>query len=29
MPSLTALGARILGQYQDAYNGIKIRVADP
>ena len=27
VPSLTALGARILGQYQDAYNGIKVRVA--
>ncbi len=26
-PSLTGLGARILGQYQDAYNGIKVRVA--
>jgi subtilisin family serine protease len=27
LPSLTGLGARVLGQYQDAYNGIKIRVA--
>ena len=27
LPSLTALGARILGQYQDAYDGIKVRVA--
>jgi minor extracellular serine protease Vpr len=26
-PILAALGARILGQYQDAYNGIKVRVA--
>jgi minor extracellular serine protease Vpr len=26
LPSLTAMGARVLGQYQDAYNGIKIRV---
>ena len=25
-PSLAALGARVLGQYQDAYNGIKVRV---
>lgn len=25
-PSLAALGARILGQYQDAYDGIKVRV---
>jgi subtilisin family serine protease len=25
-PSLTALGARILGQYQDAFNGMKVRV---
>ncbi|HEY6012578.1 MAG TPA: S8 family serine peptidase, partial [Candidatus Limnocylindrales bacterium] len=27
LPSLSAIGARILGQYQDAYNGIKVRVA--
>ena len=27
LSSLTALGARVLGQYQDAYNGIKVRVA--
>ncbi len=27
LPSLTAMGARVLGQYQDAYNGIKVRVA--
>ncbi|HEX7949125.1 MAG TPA: S8 family serine peptidase [Candidatus Limnocylindrales bacterium] len=27
LPSLTALGARVLGQYQDAYDGIKVRVA--
>ncbi|MBI3749032.1 MAG: S8 family serine peptidase [Chloroflexi bacterium] len=27
LPSLTAIGARILGQYQDAYDGIKVRVA--
>ncbi len=26
-PSLAGMGARILGQYQDAYNGIKVRVA--
>ena len=26
-PSLGSLGARILGQYQDAYDGIKVRVA--
>ena len=26
-PSLAALGARILGQYQDAYDGIKVRVS--
>ena len=25
-PSLAALGAQVLGQYQDAYNGIKVRV---
>lgn len=27
LPSLSALGARILGQYQDAFDGIKVRVA--
>jgi minor extracellular serine protease Vpr len=27
LPSLTAMGARILGQYQDAFDGIKVRVA--
>ena len=26
-PSLAALGARVLGQYQDAYDGIKVRVS--
>ena len=26
-PRLEALGAQILGQYQDAYNGVKVRVA--
>jgi subtilisin family serine protease len=26
-PRLTTLGARVLGQYQDAYNGMKVRVA--
>ncbi len=27
LPSLAAMGARILGRYQDAYNGIKVSVA--
>ncbi len=26
-PQLAALGAHVLGQYQDAYNGVKVRVA--
>ncbi|MFI5100550.1 MAG: S8 family serine peptidase [Actinomycetes bacterium] len=26
-PALARLGARILGQYQDAYNGVKVRIA--
>ena len=26
-PSLAAAGARVIGQYQDAYNGIRVRVA--
>ena len=27
LPTLSAMGARVLGRYQDAYNGIKVRVA--
>ena len=27
LPSLAAMGAQVLGQYQDAYDGIKVRVA--